>query len=76
MCETGRKAPMNTKDLACNNGRNGETVECIDERLPYLDIAPPLTFVIEAIDPGYVCAFVIASEHEKVLRKFQLVAKE
>jgi hypothetical protein len=40
---------MDAEDLGGDNGRDGQTVEHIDKRLPDLDVASPFAFVIEAI---------------------------
>lgn len=67
---------MNAKDLARNNRSDGETVECVDERLPDLDIAPSLALVVKAVDPRDIGAFVVASEEEEILWVLELVAEK
>jgi hypothetical protein len=41
---------MNTENLACDDGRDGEGIEDIDERLPSLDVCAAFTFVVESIN--------------------------
>ena len=76
MAKRRRQAAVNTKDLAGNNGSNGESVECIDEGLPDLDVAPPLAFIVEAVDAGDIGALVVTAEEEEVLGIFQLKTEE
>ena len=51
-------------------------VESIYKSLPNLDIASAFAFIIKAIDPRNVCALMIASEEEEILRVFDLVAQQ
>lgn len=76
VAKSRRQAAVNAKDLAGNNRSNRESVECIDKRLPDLDVAPPLAFVVEAVDAGDVSALVVAAKEEEVLGVFQLEAEE
>ena len=67
---------MNTEDLASNNRSDGQAVERIYKALPNLNVAPSLTFIIEAIHASDVSALVVASKQEKVLRVFELIAHQ
>ena len=51
-------------------------VEGIYESLPNLHIAPPLAFVVEAVNSRDIGTFVVASQEEEVLRVFYFVAHE
>jgi hypothetical protein len=51
-------------------------VESIYKSLPNLDIASAFAFIIKAIDPRNICALMIASEEEEILRVFDLVAQQ
>lgn len=42
---------MHGEDLLVDDGCDWQTVETVRERLPQLDVVPPLTFIIEAVDP-------------------------
>lgn len=66
---------MNTKDLAGDDGSDGEGVEHVDKRLPDLDVCPALAFVVETVYSGDVGTLVVASQEEKVFRILDLVAK-
>jgi hypothetical protein len=48
--ERGRETSMNAEDLARNDSSDRQAVERVDERLPDLDVAPPLALVVEAVD--------------------------
>ena len=50
-------------------------VESVHESLPDLNIASPLAFVVKAIDSVYLCALVITSEQEEVLRVLDFIAE-
>lgn len=67
---------MHGEDLLINNGRNGETVEAVGERLPQLDVIPPLALIVEAVDTVDGRALVVTAEDKEVFRVFDLVCKE
>ena len=76
VAKSRRKTAVNAEDLASNNSSDRETVECIHESLPDLDIAPALALIVETVDPGNVGAFVVAAEQEEVLGVLELVAHQ
>jgi hypothetical protein len=47
--QRGREPAVDAEDLRRDDGRDGEAVEDVDERLPRLDITASLAFVIEAV---------------------------
>ena len=67
---------MHGEDLLVNDGRNGEAVEAIGESLPQLDVIPPLTFIVEAVDTVDGRAFVISTENKEVFGVLDLVCQE
>jgi len=40
---------MYAKDLARDDGSDGERVENVDKRLPRLDVGPAFTLVVESV---------------------------
>lgn len=71
-----RQSSVHTEDLVGDNGSNGQAVEGVNKGLPHLDVAPPLAFVVKAVDSSHVGAFVVAAENEEVFGILQLVAEE
>lgn len=67
---------MHGEDLLINDCRNGEAVEAIGESLPQLDVIPPLTFIVEAVDTVDGRAFVISTENKEVFGVLDLVCQE
>lgn len=67
---------MAAKDLLVNDGGDGQAVEAVGERLPQLDVEPSLALVVEAVDPVYARALVVASQQEKVLWIFDFVGEQ
>lgn len=66
---------MHADDFFIDETTDGHTVEHVTELLPQLDVVAPLTFVVEAINPGDGSAFVIATKLEEVLWVLYLVSK-
>lgn len=66
---------MHGEDLLIDNGRNWQTVEAVGERLPQLDVVPPLALVVEPVDPVDGRALVVTTEDEEVLGVLDLVGK-
>lgn len=56
--QAGTQSTMNTKDLAGDDGRDGESVEHVDKCLPDLDVCPALALVVETV---YYIGLVIES---------------
>jgi hypothetical protein len=67
---------MNTEDLAGDDRGDWKSVEAVNKRLPDFDIAPPLAFVVKAVDSCDIGALVVSSEEEKVFGEFEFVAEE
>lgn len=67
---------MTTKDLLVDDGRDGQTVETVRERLPQLDVVTTFALVIESVDPVNTGTFMIAAEEEEVLWVLDLVRQE
>jgi len=64
------------EDLLVDDSGDGETVEAVRECLPQLDVVAALALVVEAVDAVDRRAFVVAAEHEEVLRVLDLVCEE
>ena len=64
---------MSSKNLLVYNGCNRKAIDGVAEGLPQLDVIPPFAFVVESVDSGNGCAFVVAAEQEKIFRIFHLV---
>ena len=41
---------MDAEYFRRNDGRDGETVEDVDERLPGLDVTPSLALIVKSVD--------------------------
>jgi len=72
----GRESAVDAKDFLVNNGRDRKAVETVCERLPQLDVVPPLALVVEAVNAVDGCALVISAQQEKVLRVFDFVGQQ
>lgn len=67
---------MHGEDLLIDDGRNRQTVEAVGERLPQLDVIPPLALVVEPVDPVDRRAFVVPTQDEEVFGILDLVREE
>jgi hypothetical protein len=67
---------VHCEDLLVNDGRNGQAVEAVSERLPQLDVVSALALVVEAVDAVDAGTFVVAAQDEEVLGIFDLVCEE
>lgn len=47
--QTGTQSAVDTKDLAGDDGGDGEGVEHVDKGFPDLDVCPPFAFVVETV---------------------------
>lgn len=74
--EIGAEASVTAEDLLVNDGRYGQAVETVRERLPQLDVVASLALVVEPVDTVYGGAFVVASQQEKVFGVFDLVGQQ
>jgi hypothetical protein len=73
--EVWAQATVHGEDFFINDGRDGQTVKAVREGLPQLDVVPSFALVVEAINAVDRCAFVIATENEKILWILDLVCK-
>mmetsp|Transcript_22412 Transcript_22412/g.50494 ORF Transcript_22412/g.50494 Transcript_22412/m.50494 type:complete len:211 (-) Transcript_22412:221-853(-) len=71
-----RQSSMYAKNLIINNRSNGETIENHIKCFPELQAVTALAFVIKPVDAIDRRAFMISSQHEKVLRVLDLVGEE
>ena len=62
-------------DLLVDDGRYGQAVEAVGERLPELNVVAALALVIKAIDPVDGGALVVTTQEEKVLWVLDLVSQ-
>lgn len=67
---------MHREDLLVNDGRDRKTIKAVCERLPELDVVPPLAFIVESIDTVDGRTFVIPTKYEKVLGVFDFVSQK
>lgn len=67
---------MTAEDLLVNDGGDGQAVEAVCERLPQLDVEPSLALVVEAVDPVYARALVIAPQQEEILWIFDFIRQQ
>jgi hypothetical protein len=67
---------MHCEDLLIDDGCNWQAIETVRERLPKFDVVTPLALIIKAVDAIDGRTFVVATQHEEVLRVFDLVGKE
>lgn len=67
---------MHTEDFIVDKGSYGHEIEAIRKLLPNLDIVPSFALIVEAIDPVYRRALVIASQQEKVLGVFDFISEQ
>lgn len=74
--QVGAQTTVHGEDLLVDDCSNGQAIEAIRECFPQLDIVSPLALVVEAINSVDGCAFVIATENEKVLGVFDLVCEQ
>lgn len=70
------KASVHGENLLVDDCCDGQAVETIRERLPKLDVIPPLALIVEAVDAVDGGAFVVAAQDEEVFGVFNLVGKE
>lgn len=67
---------MHAKYLIIDDGGHGEAVKTLGERLPEANAIAALALVVETVDPIDRSAFVVSSEDEEVIGKFDFVAEE
>jgi hypothetical protein len=67
---------MHAQDFFVDASTDGHRIEDIAERLPKLDVVPPLAIVVEAIDAGDTGTLMVATQGEEVFWILVLVAKE
>jgi len=66
---------MHAHDLLVNEATDRHAVEDVAELLPHFDVISPLTFVVETVDAGNGCTFMVSTELEEVLRVLDLVCE-
>ena len=66
---------MHAQDLFVYQGRNGQAVEAVSERLPNPNVVSPLAFVIESINSVDRGALMVASQQEEIFRVLNLVGQ-
>jgi hypothetical protein len=66
--EVRAESAVAAEDLVVDDGRHGQAVEAVGERLPELDAEPPLALVVEAVQPVDAGRLVVAPGIEKVVR--------
>ena len=74
--EVGTETTVHGEDLLVNDRSNGQAVEAIRKSLPQLDVVPALALIVEAVDTVDGRAFVVAAQHEEVLRVLDLVGEQ
>jgi hypothetical protein len=74
--QIGAQTSVHREDLLVDDRSDGQTVEAVGERLPQLDIVPPLAFIVKTVDTVDGCAFVVTAENEKVLRVLNFVCQQ
>lgn len=74
--EVGAQTAVHSENLLVDDGSNWQTVEAVRERLPQLDVVPPLALVVEPIDAVDRGAFMVTAQDEEVLGVFDLVRQE
>lgn len=74
--EIGAQAAVHGEDLLVNDGRNGQAVEAVGERLPELDVVSSLALVVEAVDTVDGGTLMVAAQNEEVLGVLDLVGQE
>mmetsp|Transcript_5553 Transcript_5553/g.8405 ORF Transcript_5553/g.8405 Transcript_5553/m.8405 type:complete len:254 (+) Transcript_5553:335-1096(+) len=70
------KTPMHAKNLLINNCGNGEAIKTISERLPKLNIVPPLTLVVKPINTIDGGTLMVPPQNEEVVRIFDFVRQQ
>ena len=71
-----REPAADAKDLLSDQGAHREAVEDLYESFPKSNVCTPFALIIEAIDPGHRCVFVVASEKLKAVRILHLAQKQ
>jgi len=66
---------MHTEYLFTDDGRNWHSVEHIGEGFPQLYVISHFAFIVEAVYPVLLGAFMISSQSKEVLRILDLVSK-
>ena len=74
--QLGAEASMHAENLLINKSGHRKAIEDVAEHAPESDGVPALAFIIEAVDSINLCAFMIASKKEEVLRILDLIAEK
>jgi hypothetical protein len=67
---------MHGEDFLVDNGCNGQAIEAVGERLPQLDVIPPLALIVKSVDTVDRGAFVVPTQDEEVLWVLDLVCQQ
>lgn len=67
---------MHREYFLIDNCCNRQAVEAIGERLPQLDVIPPLAFIVESIYAVDRCTLVVPTQDEEVLWILDLVREK
>jgi len=71
-----RQTTMHAHDLLIDKSADRHAVEDVTELFPKLDVVTPLALIVEPIDSGDGCTFVVASQEEEILWVLCLVCKQ
>ena len=66
---------MHRKDLFIYDCCNGQAIEAVRERLPELDVVPPLAFIVEPINAVNRSTLMVSTQNEEILRVFDFICK-
>jgi len=58
---------MHSKYFVINNRCNWEAIEAVSEGLPQFNVIPPLTLIIESINPIDRGTLMVSSKKEEIL---------
>jgi len=71
-----RQTTVHAHDLLIDKSADRHAVEDVTELFPKLDVVTPLALIVEPIDSGDGCTFVVASQEEEILWVLRLVCKQ
>ena len=67
---------MHSENFLIDDCRNRQAVEAISERLPQLNIIPPLALIVESIYAVDRCTLVVSTQDEEILWILNLVREK
>ena len=71
-----REPAADAKDLLSDQGGDREAVEHLYESFPKSNVRTPFALIVEAIDPGHRCVFMVASEKFEAVRMLHFAQKQ